>query len=98
MCPHCGAPQARVAPPTTSEARLPWVAWTALPFSLLAALSAFKDASWDRDAFVGACASGAIGATLAVISLTQRRPDKPIAIVALVAGLLGALVALDALN
>lgn len=97
-CPHCGAPQARAAPAVSVDNRSPWLAWTALPLSLLSALGVFQDASWNRDSYVGACMVGSIGIALAVISLAQKRPGRVIAIVALVAGALGFLTAVDLLN
>jgi len=97
-CPHCGAPQVRVAKHSEGEVRSPWVAWTALPFSLIAANSLFADASWSRDEIVGGCVAGAIAIALPVISLAQKRPGKAIAIVALVTGLIGFLAAAGHLN
>ena len=97
-CPHCGAPQVRVAKQSEVEIRSPWVAWTAIPFSLIAANSLLADAPWSRDEIVGACLAGAIAIALPAISLAQKRPGKAIAIVALVGGFIGFLAAAGHLN
>lgn len=97
-CPHCGAPQAPKATSSEGEVGSPWIAWTALPFSLLALGSLFADDSFSRDEIVGGCVAGVIAVTLPIISLAQKRPGKTIAIVALVTGLIGLLAAVGHLN
>ena len=97
-CPHCGAPQARVAAHSEADARSPWIAWTALLLSLLVVISLFADGAWSRDEVGGVCLVGAIAIALAGVSLAQGRPGKAVAIVALVAGLIGFLGAAGHLN